>query len=433
MGSLYNPMSTWSDGFGRAEFGIWNIQTGSGSFRNIQFLSTTFPATRTSVGNNAFFFVGNSGSNPTGHRIDLNLINPMLSGSSLSLDVNYGWNGGSREIIFRGNNNNFAQYRFSHNNNDELRYFRSGVSNGSPPIINTLITGNVFLKAFNYELVHLGTGVEINVRSLPITNPNQKIYTDIATGNINLNTFISGISFLVSNLPNISAVDYFNYGIFFNNITYKNLPPPPSELFVKDVGTTNATVYWNDTFSATGYRLDLATDINFNNYVPGYFNKSITGTSQIITPLSKDTKYFARACSVNTYGTGNFSPILNFQTFDNILELSNVLYDAPACSKVTILDYTNNSNITQQIYINGSVDDELLINGNIYESGKYSFPWFVEPFPVGLCGYFPPINGAHSIAPFTYILLPTQRLLLENLSYQGNLGYNFNIKIIGSI
>ena len=427
-GSLYNPQTSWQSGLGNAQFGVWNIVTGSGSFRNIQFASNVSPAGRTSVGTSAFFLVGNSGSISTGHRIDLNLVNFMNTGSRLALDVSYAWNAGTREIIFRGINNTFAQYRFFHGNvNDELRYFRSGVTNGSPGILTNglQLTGMAFNRAFNYELIHLGTGMQLNVRS-PNTSLNQNlIYTDIITGNINFNTLITGISFVVSNLPNILQVDYFNYGIFFNNIVYDNLPPSPTELFARNVSTTSFLLNWRDVFSATGYRLDIATDNNFNNYLPGYSNRFITGTTHNITSLTKSTNYFARVRSVNTYGTGAFSPVLNVKTFENILNLNFADFGAAPCAKATILNYLNNSNFQQQIYVRGSLDDDLIVNGVIYESGLYPYPWG------GLmtCPYSPPINGAHTITPFITTLSPNQTLLLENISYHGNLGYSFNVYI----
>jgi hypothetical protein len=426
-GVLYSPTTTWNNGTGRANFGVWNIITGSGAFRSIPFLSNNFPAGRPSIGNNVFFFVGNSGSISTGHRIDFNLIERMTKNSKLSLDISYGWNAGRREVIFRGANNNVAQYRFFHGNvNDELRYFRSGITNGTPGLSTNgvQLTGSAFTRAFNYELIHLGTGMQINVRS-PNTGPNQNlIYSDTVNGTIDWSRFITGISFVTSNLPNISQVDYNNYGIYFNNIKYQIFPGIP-ELFAKDISTVSYTLSWNDIISATGYNFDVATNIDFTNFLSGYSNRTVnTIVNNVnITGLNGGTSYFARARAINSNGTGEWSNILETKTFSSINRYQYSNWGASNCSTQEVFSYTNTTQEPQILKIQGLVDDDLLINGIIYESGMYPYPWGL----LMTCPYSHPINGAHTITPTGINVDPNSTVTVEAFSYQGNLAYDIEV------
>lgn len=417
-GIIYN--NDWNQGTGKALFGIWNFISGSGSFRNI---SNSTQLGRSSIGDQSFYIVGNTGSLETGHTVDFNLFKPIESGSSLSFDVNYAWNAGSREVIFRGNNN-FQQYRFFHGNlNDELRYFRSGIINGSSGTGNVLITGDAYLKSFNYKITNLGTGMQMDVTSSGFhINP---IYSDRVTGlNINWSNFVTGISFIV-NTKNIPFVDWFNYGIYFNNIKYDSISLPVTQLVSNNITFNSAQINWNEVYGATGYRLDVSMDSNFNNYLAGYNNKAITATQETVQNLTRNTNYYARVRSVNNVGTSINSPTLNIKTaYESINLVRNVpnidtMGDVNGCQRLEILNYVNTSAVNINYNIVGVVDDDLVINDNIYEAGLYPF----AGWPVGgLCGQTGPVNGAHAITPYNGILSPGQSLKLEAVSYDNPSG-----------
>ena len=411
-GEMYND-TDWINGAGKGLFGTWSFISGTGSFRNT---SNSNQLGRQSIGTDAFLIVGNTGTILTGHVANFDLFKLLDSGSSLSFDVNYAWNAGSREIIFKGSNNS-RQYRFFHGNvNNELRYFRSGVLNGSSGTGNILITGDAYLKAFNYKITNLGTGMEMIVRSTGISNP---LYMDRVSGlNTNWSTFVTGISFIV-NTQNILPIDRANYGIYFNNIKYDKIVDPISQLFVSDITFNSFRINWNEIYGATGYRLDVATDTNFTNYVIGYNNKSLTNTNDIVQNVNSGVNYYIRARSVNNIGVSANSPILNVKTAYDIINLvRNVpditqMGDIMGCQKQEIFNYTNTSNSNLNYIIEGVVDDELIINNNIYESGIYPF----AGWPQSVCGYVQPINGAHAITTYNGILTPNQSLKLEAMSY----------------
>lgn len=220
-GLLYN-INTWS-GAGLAGFGNWSFSSGSGSRRDI---SDSSQLDRESIGFLSFFTVGNTGSTNTTHTVNFDLTENITSGASLSLDANYAWNGGTREIILKGANS-INQYRFTHGGNDSLRYNRVSIPNGSPQILNSTITGNIFRKAVKYQISNLGTGFRLNI--FYPHNSNNILYSDIVTGNnINWNNFVTGITFS-SSLSNSPIQDWYNYGMYFNNI---ELNKTPSIIFI---------------------------------------------------------------------------------------------------------------------------------------------------------------------------------------------------------
>lgn len=214
IGSLYNS-SNWISGPGKAGFGDWSFNSGNGSFRNI---SNSTQNGRQSIGDQSFFMVGSSG-NINSHTGNFLLYNNLLSGESLSFNANYSWFAGSRIIsILTGNSPNQFLCRTIHQNStaDALTFNRPLSVFG--PQINTTITGNAFNKAFTYEIKNLGTGIVFNTY---LYNQNAPLYSSLFTGNnINFN-IVKGISF-VTTLNNVPIQDWFNYGLYFNNIYYNN-------------------------------------------------------------------------------------------------------------------------------------------------------------------------------------------------------------------
>ena len=66
---------------------------------------------------------------------------------------------------------------------------------------------------------------------------------------------------------------------------------------------------------ATGYRLDVATDSSFINYVPGYQDLDVGNTSSYnVTGLSCNIHYFYRLRASNANGTGPDSNVITVRT-----------------------------------------------------------------------------------------------------------------------
>ena len=66
---------------------------------------------------------------------------------------------------------------------------------------------------------------------------------------------------------------------------------------------------------ATGYRLDVATNNSFTNYVPGYQNLNVgNALSRSVTGLNASTKYHYRVRAYNGNGTSGNSNVVHVTT-----------------------------------------------------------------------------------------------------------------------
>lgn len=212
-GSLYNN-ETWINGANSGGFGSWTFYSGGGSFRTI---SGSTQNGRSGIGSEAFYMVGNSGNIGIGHTGTFIFTNNFSSGQSISVDVNYSWFKGGRYVSFiTGLNPEQYLYRVVHSNSDALTAQR--VINASWSPISTEIVANAYNKAYTYELINYGNAIEFNVLEY---NTNNIIYTNTLIGEgINFN-MIKGLSFY-ANLDAVPAADWYNYGMFFNNIKYRS-------------------------------------------------------------------------------------------------------------------------------------------------------------------------------------------------------------------
>jgi hypothetical protein len=69
-------------------------------------------------------------------------------------------------------------------------------------------------------------------------------------------------------------------------------PAAPPALNAANVTAASFTANWNAVSGATGYRLDVATESSFNNYVPGFQDLDVGNTTSYnVTGLSANTSY----------------------------------------------------------------------------------------------------------------------------------------------
>ena len=72
---------------------------------------------------------------------------------------------------------------------------------------------------------------------------------------------------------------------------------------------------WRSVNGATGYRLDVATNNSFTNYVPGYQNLNVgNALSRSVTGLSPGTPYYYRVRAYNGNGTSGNSNVVSVTT-----------------------------------------------------------------------------------------------------------------------
>jgi len=86
------------------------------------------------------------------------------------------------------------------------------------------------------------------------------------------------------------------------SITVNNPPPVPTASAASNINTLGFTANWGAATGATGYYLDVASDINFNTYVSGYYNLNVGNVNSLsITGLNCATNYYYRVRSYNNY------------------------------------------------------------------------------------------------------------------------------------
>jgi hypothetical protein len=92
-------------------------------------------------------------------------------------------------------------------------------------------------------------------------------------------------------------------------------PAAPRALNASNVTATSFTANWNAVSGATGYRLDVAIDSSFNNFVQGFHDKDVSNsTSYVVTGLSANTSYYYRLRAYNGNGTSPNSNVISVNT-----------------------------------------------------------------------------------------------------------------------
>jgi hypothetical protein len=81
------------------------------------------------------------------------------------------------------------------------------------------------------------------------------------------------------------------------------------------VKANSFTAKWQSVGGATGYRLDVAMDLAFIGYVPGYQNVDVGNvTSRNVTGLTSNTNYYYRLRAYNSNGTSPNSNVIKVKT-----------------------------------------------------------------------------------------------------------------------
>jgi len=138
------------------------------------------------------------------------------------------------------------------------------------------------------------------------------------------NVTSSGITGLIANTTYYYRVKAYNTGgdsPNSNTITFTTLPNPPSAPTANTANSivqTSFTARWNSSNTATGYRIDIATNSSFTTYLSGFNDKDVGNVLTIIvTGLSAKTSYYYRVRAYNTGGTSSSSSTITVTTLTN--------------------------------------------------------------------------------------------------------------------
>jgi hypothetical protein len=88
------------------------------------------------------------------------------------------------------------------------------------------------------------------------------------------------------------------------DIQFTTAPAPPQLGPLTNVQKNSFTAGWSSSVSATGYRIDVSTNINFTSNLYSYNNKDVgSQLSIIVTGLSSNSIYYVRIRAYNSFGT----------------------------------------------------------------------------------------------------------------------------------
>jgi M6 family metalloprotease-like protein len=135
---------------------------------------------------------------------------------------------------------------------------------------------------------------------------------------------------------NISGVTAAGTTISFV-VTFPGVPTAPSSGVPTNILQTSFTSNWGTSPLATGYKLDIATDIGFSSLVTGYNDKDVGNvTSFSVTGLTAKTIYYYRVRAYNFGGSSPNSVTVTLKTLTNP-STSPVNLTAGSCNDLVTL------------------------------------------------------------------------------------------------
>ena len=120
------------------------------------------------------------------------------------------------------------------------------------------------------------------------------------------------------------------------------------------------TLSWNTSNGASTFTLQVSANSSFSNTV--YNQNDLTGTSQKVTGLSKNTTYYWRVSASNVYGTSAYSNIWSFTTNSN------------PCQGVEYVNYSGNTyntvEINNQCWLKENLNVGTMITGSLNQTNN---------------------------------------------------------------
>jgi hypothetical protein len=102
----------------------------------------------------------------------------------------------------------------------------------------------------------------------------------------------------------------------------------PKALASTGVTKTEFTANWKGVSGSTAYELDVATDNAFTNFVVGYNNKTVSGTSVVVSGLTEGTTYYYRVRAVKETVVSANSNVITLTTIAATAPVAPVIDEA---------------------------------------------------------------------------------------------------------
>ena len=131
--------------------------------------------------------------------------------------------------------------------------------------------------------------------------------TDLFTDSAAVNAYTTGNQRRLFVLPtadrsySITATNNFNCSTTGTATTKLiSAPATPANAAISNVTANGFDLTWDVVADVLGYKVDVATDGNFANFVTGYNNVTAQGNSISVAGLTAGTEYFVRVRAINT-------------------------------------------------------------------------------------------------------------------------------------
>ena len=159
--------------------------------------------------------------------------------------------------------------------------------------------------AANWSIVSTATGYLLDVSSVSdfstfLTEFNGRDVNNASTYNI------TGLTSATVYYYRVKAYNTGGISPGSNQISVTTLPDPPSAPIAKVASSISQTGFkanWNHAPTATGYRIDIATDNSFTSFVTGYRDIDVSYVNNFtISGLTAKTQYYFRLKAYNSGG-----------------------------------------------------------------------------------------------------------------------------------
>jgi len=366
----------------------------SGNSNTISVTTTVNPpsaptaTSATSVTTSSFTANWNSVSGATGYRLDVATNSSFTNYVSGYQNLDVG-NVTSRSVTGLSAGTTYY-YR--------VRAYNSGGTSGNSNTISVTTTVNppsaptatsatsVTTSSFtaNWNSVSGATGYRLDVATNSSFTNYVSGYQNLDVGNVTSRS-VASLSAGTTYYYRVRAYNSGGTSGNSNTISITTIPPAPTATAATSVTSNSFTANWNSANGTTGYRLDVATNSSFTNYVTGYQNLDVgNATNRNVTGLSSNTAYYYRVRAYNSNGTSDNSNTITVNTVTSVEQITSDIPEVYSLSQnypnpfnpMTTIDFSIPTGAFVQLNIFNSLGIEIQVLLNQHLSpGYYRIRW----------------------------------------------------------